>query len=105
MGANVLDVAKTYGMQVESLPVAFASFLYDHQRNTIVLTTFFDTINREAEDALAQIEARMVDSFQESFSLDFHTIHLMGRNVDEFVPIGAVPLVRKPRKSVKKPRK
>ena len=91
MGATVLDVANEYRARISALPLASASFLYHYPRNTIIFTTFFDRRNREAEDTLAKIETYMVDAFSE-FNFDFCTIHLMGRNVEEFLPLGAIPL-------------
>jgi hypothetical protein len=92
MAATVIDVAREFQTRIASLPLAYAFFLYDRFRNTIVFTTFFDAIDHKAEDELAGIEGYMIDSFSE-FMLEFRTIHLMGRDVEAFVPDGSVPLI------------
>ena len=89
---TVIDVASEYRRRIATLPVEFAFVLYDHHRNTILFTTFFEDIDHAAEDQLAKIEGYMVDSFAE-FLLDFRTIHLMGRDIAQFIPAGAIPLL------------
>jgi hypothetical protein len=91
MAATVIDVAREYGHRIAQLPVELAFMLYDRPRNTILFTTFFENVEPKAEDQLAEIDAYMLDSFSE-YTFDFHTIHLMGRDVTRFMPDGAVPL-------------
>lgn len=95
MAASVLDVANEYGSRIAALPLTHAFFLYDRQRNTIIFTTLFESIDEKAEGELARIDAYMLDSFSE-YLLDFRTIHLMGRAADSFIPAGAIPLMRSP---------
>jgi hypothetical protein len=92
MAASPVDVAKEFQSKIEDLSVSFAHALYNHDRNTLVFTTFFDEIESEAEDKLARIEAYMVDTFPE-YAIDFHTIHLFGRDLSQFMPEGAMPLM------------
>jgi hypothetical protein len=91
MGATVIDVAREYGARIAPFPLVHAFMLYDGRRNTIMFTTFFENVDPKAENALAEIDAYMLDSFPE-YALDFRTIHLMGRDVTRFIPDGAVPL-------------
>lgn len=95
MAASVIDVAREFQARIARLPVVSAFFLYDWLRNTIVFTTVFEEIDPKAEDELARIEAHMLDSFGE-YLLDFRTIHLMGRELERFLPDGAVPLSSRP---------
>jgi hypothetical protein len=97
VGATPLEVAYDYRARIERLPVHSAFVLYDPTRNTIVLTTFFDEVDHEAEQELAKVDGYMLDSFSE-FALDFRTIHLLGRDVTNFIPGGAFPLIQ-PRKT------
>lgn len=92
MAASPIDVAKEFQGKIAALSVAFAHATYLHDRNTWVFTTFFEDMDPEAEDQLARIEAYMVDSFAE-FAIEFRTIHLLGRDVSDFIPDGAIPLV------------
>ena len=93
VGATVIDVANDFRHRIERLPLEYAFIFYDRTRNTIMFTTFFEQLDHEAEEELAKIEGYMIDSFSE-YLLDFRTIHLMGRDVAEFIPAGAIPLMR-----------
>lgn len=92
VAATAIDVAKEFQSKITGFPVAFAHVLYLYDRNTLVFTTFFEELESDAEDQLARIEAYMVDSFGE-YTLDFHTIHLFGREISDLIPNGAIPLM------------
>jgi hypothetical protein len=93
MAATPVDVLKEFQGRISALPVAFAHALFQHDRNTFVFTTFFDEVESVAEEQLASVETYMVDAFSE-YTIDFHTIHLFGRDVMTFIPDGAIPLIR-----------
>jgi hypothetical protein len=97
VGVTPVEVANEYRTRIERLPVHSAFALYDHTRNTIVLTTFLDEVDHEVEQDLAKVDGDMLDSFSE-FVLDFQTIHLLGRDVTNLTPRGAFPLIQ-PRKT------
>lgn len=92
MSATVWDVVSEYRRRIAGLPLEDAFMFYDWaQGRTILFTTFFEQIDHPTEDMLANIEGEMVDAFSE-YLLDFRTIHLMGRDLRQFIPTGAVPL-------------
>ena len=98
VGATAIEVAYEYRARIERLPVHSAFAHIDHRRNTIVLATFFEEVDHEAEEELAKVDGYMLDSFSREFWLDFRTIHLFGRDVVNFTPRDAVPLIE-PRKT------
>ncbi len=91
MAATPVDVLKEFQSKIGGLPMAFAHALYHHDRNTFAFTTFFEEIESDAEDQLARIETYMVDAFPE-YTIDFHTIHLLGRDLANFITDGAIPV-------------
>ena len=96
VGATVTDVGREFQTRVERLEPVVAAFMwYDARANRVSITTLLDEIDHAAEEHLASVELHLNRSFQD-FSFDFQTIHLKGRNPDDFVESEhAVMLVRR----------
>lgn len=92
VAASPVDVAKEFQSKIGGCSVAYAHGVYLHERKTWVFTTFFEEIDSEAEEQLSRVESYMVDAFRE-YAIEFRTIHLFSRDVANFIPQGAIPLI------------
>ena len=96
MGSTVMDVAREFQMRLpkfgEMIAVAFVEYVPRH--NQLRLTILIDRENPDEESNLVQLEMDVEEAFPE-ISMDFSTIHLRGRDPDEFIPEDAFVVLKR----------
>lgn len=96
MGATAMDVAREFQMRLEKVQQILAAAFVEYipSRNQFMVSTLIDEEDPAAERELAQIELDIEEAFRE-FSLDFSTVHLRGRKIEEFIPAEALVIYRR----------
>lgn len=96
VGASVVEIGNQFLYQVTQLPPVVAAFVeYDSRRNQITLSTLLDKDDPDIEQELARIELALEQRF-EDYPFDFSTVHLRGRNPEQFIPNDAALTFRRP---------